>query len=105
MKVILKKRHEGKTTELVKMSAETHTYILTLNRKRVEEICRVADELGLHIPYPVTLEEYYRTKFRGSFITEILIDDADDILREIFNDVKINVVTMTQEDEADANSD
>ena len=103
VKVFLKKRREGKTTELVKMSAETQTYILTLNRIRVEEIVKTANKLGLLIPYPITLEEYYSTKFRGSYIREILIDDADDILREIFNVVKINAITMTKEDE-DENS-
>lgn len=96
MKVLIRPRQRGKTAELIKESYENQTYILTLNRKRADNINRQAERMGLHIPNPVTLEDYKRTNgFQGSFIKEILIDDADDILKEIFRRVEIKTITMT----------
>ena len=88
-------RGKGKTTYLVMRSARTQTYILTLNKQRAKEISRIANNMGLYIPYPITLEEYLRDKLRGTFITNILIDDADDILQALFSPLKIDAITMT----------
>ena len=96
MKKIFKPRGKGKTTELIKLSAKTNTYILVANKKRQKEVARLAESMGMIIPYPVTLEDYMRTQFRGSFIKHILIDDADDILQNIFNTVVIDAITITE---------
>ena len=96
MKIIAKPRCAGKTTELIKLSARTNTYILVLNRKRQKEVARLADSMNIIIPYPVTLEDYMRTQFRGSFINHILIDDADEILQRFFNNIIIDAITITE---------
>lgn len=96
MKKIIKPRGKGKTTELIKLSAKTNTYILVANMKRQKEVARLADSMNMIIPYPVTLEDYMRTQFRGSFINHILIDDADDILQRFFNTVVIDAITITE---------
>lgn len=98
MKVIMLERGKGKTTELVKISAETQTYILTATKQNVEHICQIADDLGLNIPYPITVNEYLNGKLRGSFIKNILIDNADCVLQSIFNTVQIDAITLTGED-------
>ncbi|MBQ3891733.1 MAG: hypothetical protein II740_10370 [Lachnospiraceae bacterium] len=96
MKVIYRPRNTYKTTELIKESAKTGIYIMTLTRKRADTILYHAQTLGLNIPNPVTLQDYKRTNgFQGSFIKEILIDDVDDILKEIFRRVEIKTITMT----------
>lgn len=101
MKKIIKKRGEGKTTELIKISHDTNTYILVGDRNRQSEVARMAHEMGLHIPYPVTIEDYLKTHFRGSFIKNILIDDADYVLSHIFYTVTIDAITMTEGEEKD----
>ena len=95
MNKIIKGRRQGKTTELIKRSAETRTYILVANRQRVEQVFEQAQSMGLNIPYPVTVEEYMRSGFRGSFINSILIDDADDVLSQVFSNVRIETITMS----------
>ena len=95
MNKIIKGRRQGKTTELIKRSAETRTYILVANRQRVEQVFKQAQSMGLNIPYPVTVEEYMRSGFRGSFINSILIDDADDVLSQVFSNVRIETITMS----------
>ena len=102
MRIIAKPRCAGKTTELIKLSARTNTYILVLNRKRQKEVAELADSMNMIIPYPVTLDDYMRTQFRGSFIKHILIDDGDDILQRFFNTVVIDAITITEANNEDS---
>ena len=101
MKKIILGRGQGKTTELIKLSHETNTYILVANFQRQREVAKMADEMGLSIPYPVTVCDYMRTHFLGSYIKHILIDDADDVLQQIFNCVTIDAITMSPDEEAE----
>ena len=95
--MILSPRRSGKTLELIKRSAQDRTYILTLNRQRADDLFRQAQDMGYDIPYPVTLEDFHRTQFRGSFIQRdgLYLDDADDILASIFRGIPIKGVTWT----------
>lgn len=95
MKVIAKPRRGGKTSELIKLSAETNTYILVANKQRQKEIVRLADLMNINILYPVTVDDYMKTQFRGSFIKNILIDDAEDVLRAFLYTVTIDAITVT----------
>ena len=61
----------------------------------MEQVFKQAQSMGLNIPYPVTVEEYMRSGFRGSFINSILIDDADDVLSQVFSNVRIETITMS----------
>lgn len=92
---IIKGRRTGKTTELIKISEKTQAYILVANKKRQQLIANMALSIGVTIPYPVTIEDYLRNHFRGTFIKNILIDDADDVLKTIFGTVNIDAITMS----------
>lgn len=96
MKKIIKPRGKGKTTELIKLSAKTNTYILVANKKRRKQLMELAYSMNVIIPYPVTIDDYMRTQFRGSFIKNILIDDAEDVLQSIFYTVVIDAITITE---------
>lgn len=102
MDIIIGKRGYGKTTELIRRSADENIYILTTTRQRASHIYEMAREMGLNIPYPVTMDEYLRgDKFRGSSIRRdgLLIDDADDVLQFIFAGIPIKEVTISDHDE------
>lgn len=96
MKVIYQKPRSGKTTKLIQMSHDNWIYIVTVDEKRANNIAHMAYELKIDIPYPITLQEYLNTKMRGSHIKKVLIDDADDILKNIFNTVEIDTITMSK---------
>ena len=95
MKKIIRPRQSGKTSELIRMSEQTQTYIVTPTMARAKITAQMAQELGHNIPFPVSLAEYLRSGFRGTFIKHILIDDADDVLQELFREVQIDAITMT----------
>ena len=100
MNILIGKRQYGKTTHLIRRSADEWVYILTFDHTRASEIFNMAKNMNLDIPYPVTLHEYLKHGFKGSSITRngILIDDADEILQMIFAGVPIKCITVSDSD-------
>lgn len=97
-KVTIGKRGTGKTTKLIQRSAREGSYILTSTVFRAQAIWDTAREMGLNIPYPVTLHEYlHSNKFRSSTIPRkgILIDDVDAVVGALFAGIPIHEMTMT----------
>lgn len=102
MEIILKGRGEGKTTELIKRSVATNTYILVLDRKRQRQVADLARSLGYeHMLFPVTIDEHFSAgRSQGMINRRFLIDDADDILRYLIgSDIPILSITMTKDGE------
>ena len=99
MKKIMLPRGKGKTTELIKLSAATQKYILVADDNRVREILHRAREMKLDIPYPVTVSEYNRDRFIGSFIRKqgLLIDDVEDVMERFLDGIPIVAMTITDE--------
>lgn len=101
MKKIIKPRQAGKSTELIRMSEESGAYIIVSSRARANFLFQLAHETGHKILFPVTYREYEQSRFRGSFVRHILIDDADDLLQMLFKEVTIDAITMTDNQEGD----
>lgn len=102
MDIIIGKRGYGKTTKLIRRSADENLYILVATSQRAYQVAQMATEMGLTIPFPVTVDEYFRSdKFRGSSIRRdgLLIDDADDVLQAIFYTIPIKEITITDHNE------
>ncbi len=99
MNKIILPRRGGKTTKLIDISENTGTYILVADRNRQREVAGMARERNKNIPFPVTLEDFLRTRFRGSFINHILIDDAEDVLAHLFGHVQIDALTITAQEQ------
>lgn len=57
MKKIVKYRGDGKTTELIKMSAETGFYIVT---QYVDLTYKMSIENNIDIPFPISFDEFIR---------------------------------------------
>ena len=99
MKIIYEKGCSGKTMQLIHISHEKNIYIMAADAKRADIIFKKARKIGIYIPYPVTLQDYMQGRLQGTQIREILIDDADDILKKIFYDLCIDTITMTKTEE------
>ena len=102
MEIIYKGRGQGKTTELIKRSAETGTYIVVPNRSHALNIVGQAQEMGYdNIPFPITIEEVLRHGFRGTYIKKVLVDDVDLIIRYLLKSVECETMTLTKSEEND----
>lgn len=94
MRIISRPRGAGKTTDLIKRSAASWLYIVTLNHK---EACRIRDQaekMGLKIPYPLTAEEWRLGAYDGIGVRGLLLDNAEQLLQQISH-VPVEAITMT----------
>ena len=58
MQLIVGERQQGKTTRLIKMSADGKGIIVTATKQNVEHIMTQAKEMGLDIPKPINWEMF-----------------------------------------------
>ena len=100
MEVILRGRGDGKTTKLVKISADKRYTIVCIEQHNIALTLEIAERLGLDIPKPITFQEFLdkRYKGRGNRIRGFLIDNADILLQSLSSDCPIYAVTMTKDD-------
>lgn len=83
MKIIKTNRGQGKTTELIKISNREWKYIVCLDKGRVKNIVSIANEMGLEIPFPLTVSKLPLTF--GQRIGSVLVDDVEDVLEWLIN--------------------
>lgn len=96
MKILNKQRGGGKTTEAIIHSNKEWKYILTTDRKRVEQIAKLAKDLEIDIPFPITVDELIRSqKLRGSNIRGLIIDELDDVLHALTG-YEVSLATLTE---------
>lgn len=91
-------RGSRKTFRLIKRSHEEGSYILVRNKRRAADLFKQAKELKLDIPFPITINEYFRSgSFDGTSVRRkgILIEDIDMIIEKIFSDTLVREMTMS----------
>lgn len=93
MRIIRLDRGKGKTTALVKKSHSEWKYIVCKDRQRLNVIKKVASDLNLDIPYPITVSEL---PLRSKHIESVLVDDIEDVLEYIIKK-PIDIVTTSCE--------
>jgi adenylate kinase family enzyme len=98
MKAIIGKRGAGKTTRLIRMSAETGCYIVA-QIDWVPSIAEQAKKMGFQIPYPLSYQEFLRGQYYLKGIKGFLIDDVAGLLRDMAppDSIKAFAVSMTEE--------
>lgn len=94
MKKIIDKIRSGKTTQLIKMSAETGAYIVCLSMEDAARIQRQSQQMNLKIPFPITFDEFVSRKYYGAGVKGFLIDNADMLLQSMSN-VPVLAITMS----------
>ena len=86
-------RGSGKSTTLIKKSAETGAYILVATKCQARAVYRQAKEMGYDIPFPVTVSEITtgRKYFNDSYMKKhgLLIDELRLVLDIAFCGIPI----------------
>jgi hypothetical protein len=96
MEKIILKRGGGKTTELIKKSAETGDYIVCSSQEEARYLQITAKEKGYDIPLPITYMDFIHKRYYGQNIKGFLIDNLE-FFFECISKVPVNAVTMTHE--------
>jgi hypothetical protein len=78
--VIVGPRQNGKTTELIRLSAERDEYIIVSTLDMAQIVARQARDMGLRIPYPVAFSQL---PCQSRFIGEVLVDESQRILEQV----------------------
>lgn len=107
MKLILRARGEGKTTELIHLAAKERLCIICLSKEECNRIMEQSKQLGCDIPDPRTFYEFFRG-YHNSYNTMITrdgknikgfaIDNADMLLQQLAQGTPIEYITMTKEE-------
>lgn len=95
--LVIKDRGTGKSTQLVYTSAVTQYPIITQHRTSIIHLMDLANELGVVIPTPMTIDDY---KARGRIHeNHILIDEGYDLIGEALDAyMGTHVVAVTLSD-------
>ena len=100
---IIGKRQSGKTTELIKRSAETGAVIVVANMAQADCIHRDAKTMGFDISKPISikvLDNIVKGKSMAYTYSElrtkgILVDELQLLFSQLFNSIPVNAVTVT----------
>ena len=95
MKIILKPIRAGKTTELIKLSAEKQFSIICFNRQEALRVASNAKYHGFKIPFPMTYDELINKYYYGKGIKGILVDNADMFIDYIAGELYVEAITIT----------
>ena len=95
--LVIKDKGTGKSTQLVYTSAVTQYPIITQHRTSIIHLMDLANELGVVIPTPMTVDDY---KARGRIHeNHILIDEGYDLIGEALDAyMGTHVVAVTLSD-------
>lgn len=95
--LIVRGRQGGKTTELIRRSAESGGYIVCTDQQRAGQIARQAKDLGLDIPFPLTAAEWLKRAWYPPGVRGMLFDDLDRIIQALTGPVPVLAATWTAE--------
>ena len=101
MKVIVGKRRTGRTDELIRLCAEAEacgevSYIVVANYPEARRISERAKEFGLQIGFPLTRDEFLHSRYAGTNIRNLYLDNADSLLQSL-TPVRIQAVVLESE--------
>lgn len=94
MEVIQRKRGNGKTTELIRISYQTMNTIVCVNETEVRSVLNIAKNMGLKIPPPITFSKFLSNGKRGGRYNGFLIDNVDILLENISEYIPVKVITL-----------
>lgn len=94
--LIIKDRGTGKTTQLLYTSATTQYPIIVQNKLQTKLLLDKANDLGLIIPVPMTVEEFKNN--RGMKYDRVLVDEGYNLIGEALDyylGAHVAAVTLT----------
>ena len=97
MKLLWSGRRAGKTTKAILLAHETGAYLIVINREEALRVSKLADAMDKPIRFPVTIEEFLHGGMKGSYVRNLVIDNADEIFNRIFDGFEIEMITFTGE--------
>ena len=96
MKIIVRPRQGGKTTELVKMAHKHNGYIVCLNHLEVARVFEESQHMECKINFPITFHEFLNHEYNDKGVKKFYIDNVEMLIQQLTN-VPIEAITLTGE--------
>lgn len=74
-------RQTGRTTAMIRTAAASFAYIVCPDRRQVEHIQRMAQEMGVDIPQPITWDDFIKGRYHRPGVRGFVIDNLDDCIQ------------------------
>jgi hypothetical protein len=101
MNIICRGRRTGKTIEIIKASARTWNYIVCHDLSECQRIAKIACDMNLDIPFPITFDEFIGGRFCGRNMKGLIIDNADMLLNKMARGTSVKCITLESEDKGE----
>ena len=98
-KIIVDGRCTGKKTKAIIESAKTGYPILAFDRRMANYIVSQADDIGIKIPTPLTLQQVRNGRLDGHKREDRLIVDEGLMILEQMLGMSIHMITMSEREE------
>lgn len=98
MQKIILPKGAGKTTELIKRSAEDYGYIVCKDVREASRIHNLAMDMGYKIPLPITYHEFKNGPMLGRCIKGLHIDNVEMFVQS-FTNIPVKTITITDDEE------
>lgn len=95
--IIIRGRQEGKTRKLIELSAVEGGYIVVHSRDEAGRVARLADEMELKIPFPITYHEFIHKQYNANGVKQVYIDNVEILLQQM-SKVFVRAITMSNND-------
>ena len=95
MNILYGGRASGKTTELIKRSAEDGGHIVCISTRACRCVFEQAKEMKLNIPFPITYDELVDGEIFPGRAKSFHIDNVEYLLRHICRGVQLKTITFT----------
>lgn len=96
MEIIHEEAGVGKTHKAIMLSDKTGAPIVCFDRREAERVADMAQRFGVHIPFPLSLDEALPPRMEGSRYLSLIVDNADMIIQRLFQRTVI-AMTITKE--------
>ncbi len=94
MKIIVKRKGEGKTRALIRMADRCNGFIVVTNTEEAHTVSKMASEMKCSIRFPLTFNEFIHRRYVQGANEKIYIDNLDRCLQQ-FTTCKIEAATIT----------
>lgn len=101
MKKIILPKGEGKTQQLINLSAKTRAHIICKDSTRAMIICNVASSQGKSIPTPVTFDDFIERQYYYRGVRGFLFDDIDLFIQYMAGPIPVVAITLSPENPDD----
>lgn len=97
MEVICRGRRGGKTIEAIKKAVRNNYTLVCCSANEVERVQKIAKELGVEIPQPITFSEFTNGSELKTAASGYVIDNVDMLLQKMAGGKPIRAITATYE--------